>query len=87
MQNLKGKDAVSLAQRLIQFDTTNGVKPEKDCILFIKELLEDAGIETQLIFHDENGAPLNNAENKLNPFTAKDTAGTSQYISPISFKL
>lgn len=25
-----------------------------------------------LIFHDENGAPLNNAENKLNPFTAKE---------------
>lgn len=29
------------------------------------------GIE-RLIFHDENGAPLNNAENKLNPFTAKE---------------
>ena len=26
----------------------------------------------RLIFHDENGAPLNNAENKLNPFTAKE---------------
>lgn len=25
-----------------------------------------------LVFHDENGAPLNNAENKLNPFTAKE---------------
>lgn len=29
------------------------------------------GVRT-LIFHDENGAPLNNAENKLNPFTAKE---------------
>lgn len=29
------------------------------------------GVET-LIFHDANGAPLNNAENKLNPFTAKE---------------
>ncbi len=26
----------------------------------------------RLIFHDENGAPLNNAENQLNPFTAKE---------------
>lgn len=26
----------------------------------------------RLIFHDENGAPLNNMENKLNPFTAKE---------------
>ena len=25
-----------------------------------------------LIFHDENGAPLNNPENKLNPFTAHE---------------
>lgn len=25
-----------------------------------------------LIFHDENGSPLNNPENKLNPFTAKE---------------
>ena len=29
------------------------------------------GVRT-LIFHDENGAPLNNAENKLNPYTAKE---------------
>lgn len=28
--------------------------------------------EEMLIFHDENGAPLNNAENQLNPFTAKE---------------
>lgn len=26
----------------------------------------------RLIFHDENGAPLNNGENQLNPFTAKE---------------
>ena len=32
---------------------------------------ERNGVRT-LIFHDENGAPLNNAENKLNPFTAKE---------------
>ncbi len=29
------------------------------------------GVKT-LIFHDENGAPLNNAENQLNPYTAKE---------------
>lgn len=29
------------------------------------------GVET-LIFHNEDGTPLNNAENKLNPFTAKE---------------
>lgn len=28
--------------------------------------------EQRLVFHDENGAPLNNVENKLNPFTAKE---------------
>lgn len=33
---------------------------------------EDRGGEQRLVFHDENGLPLNNAENKLNPFTAKE---------------
>lgn len=33
---------------------------------------ETKGGEERLIFHDENGAPLNNAENQLNPFTAKE---------------
>lgn len=28
--------------------------------------------EQRLVFHDENGSPLNNVENKLNPFTAKE---------------
>ena len=54
MNKLNGKDAVSLAQRLMQFDTTNGVVPERDCILFIKELLETAGIESELLYHDES---------------------------------
>ena len=54
MNKLAGKDAVSLSQRLMQFDTTNGVVPERDCILFIKELLEDADIETELISRDES---------------------------------
>lgn len=33
---------------------------------------EDKDGKERLIFHDETGAPLNNAENKLNPFTAKE---------------
>lgn len=32
---------------------------------------ERNGVQT-LVFHDANGAPLNNAENKLNPFTARE---------------
>lgn len=48
------KDAVSIAQKLMQFDTTNGVSPERDCILYIKDMLESHGIETKLVFRDEN---------------------------------
>lgn len=33
---------------------------------------EMRGAEEKLIFHDDNGAPLNNAENQLNPYTAKE---------------
>lgn len=33
---------------------------------------EEKDGKERLIFHDENGAPLNNVENKLNPFTAKE---------------
>ncbi len=54
MQKRYPKDAVSFAQKLIQFDTTNGVGPERDCILYIKEMLESHGIETKLICRDEN---------------------------------
>ena len=33
---------------------------------------EDRNGVSTLVFHDANGAPLNNAENKLNPFTARE---------------
>lgn len=33
---------------------------------------EDRNGVSTLIFHDENGSPLNNPENKLEPFTAKE---------------
>lgn len=39
---------VALLQKLIQFDTTNPPGNEAACILFIKQLLDDAGIETSL---------------------------------------
>lgn len=32
---------------------------------------ERGGVET-LVFHDANGAPMNNAENKLNPYTTRE---------------
>ena len=38
-----------LLQRLIQFDTTNPPGNERECILFIRQLLEDAGIQTTLL--------------------------------------
>lgn len=53
MTNMKPFDAVYLAQQLIKFDTTNGVVPEKACIEYIKELLDDANIETHLVCRDE----------------------------------
>lgn len=67
-------DAVTLAQKLIQFDTTNGVKPEKDCILFIKEILDEAGMETWLISNDEERPnlfaklPAKNPDPAIPPF-------------------
>lgn len=33
---------------------------------------EERNGKSVLVFHDENGAVLNNAENKLNPYTAKE---------------
>jgi len=52
MITFTAKDAVSLAQRLIQIDSTNGTVPEKACIDFIKALLDQSGIENQLIYRD-----------------------------------
>lgn len=38
-----------LLQRLIQFDTTNPPGDESECISFIKQLLDDAGIQTRVL--------------------------------------
>jgi len=35
-------------------------------------VFEERDGKERLIFHDENGAPLNNAENALNPYTARE---------------
>jgi acetylornithine deacetylase/succinyl-diaminopimelate desuccinylase-like protein len=40
---------VELLQRLIQFDTTNPPGNEAECISFIKDLLDDAGIEATIL--------------------------------------
>ena len=53
MRNNYPVDVTSIAQKLMQFDTTNGVGPERDCILYIKGMLESHGIETKLICRDE----------------------------------
>ena len=53
MLNQYPTDAVAITQKLIQFDTTTGVVPERDCIMYIKEMLESHGIETKLISRDE----------------------------------
>ncbi|MFF1715979.1 M20/M25/M40 family metallo-hydrolase [Streptomyces sp. NPDC058268] len=45
-------DAVTLAQQLIRFDTTNPPGREADCIRFIDDLLTSAGIATQIIAKD-----------------------------------
>lgn len=73
MANMK-LDAVSLAQKLIQFDTTNGEKPERECIEFIKGLLDDAGLETSLVSRDEQRPnliakyPSSNPDPSIPPF-------------------
>jgi acetylornithine deacetylase/succinyl-diaminopimelate desuccinylase-like protein len=46
------KDPVSLLQRLIRFNTTNPPGNEVDCIIYIKGLLEGAGIETKMMGMD-----------------------------------
>jgi len=43
-----------LLQRLIRFNTTNPPGNEKDCILYIKGLLEDFGLDTHILSLDDN---------------------------------
>ena len=43
-----------LLQKLIQFDTTNPPGNERECVLYINGLLQDAGIETTILAKEEN---------------------------------
>jgi acetylornithine deacetylase/succinyl-diaminopimelate desuccinylase-like protein len=47
---------VELLQRLIRFDTTNPPGNEAECIEFVRRLLEDAGVETE-VYAREPGRP------------------------------
>lgn len=52
MEEKRTCDAVYFAQQLIRFDTTNGEKPERECIEYIKGILDEAGLETKLVSRD-----------------------------------
>jgi acetylornithine deacetylase/succinyl-diaminopimelate desuccinylase-like protein len=43
---------VELLQQLIRFDTTNPPGNERECVEFVRGLVEDAGVETQLYAKD-----------------------------------
>ena len=47
---------VELLQRLIRFDTTNPPGNEAECVAFIRGLLDDAGVETE-VYAREPGRP------------------------------
>jgi acetylornithine deacetylase/succinyl-diaminopimelate desuccinylase-like protein len=42
------KEPAALLQKLIQFDTTNPPGNERECVLFVRDLLAEVGIESQL---------------------------------------
>lgn len=48
------KHPAELLQNLIRFNTTNPPGNEKECIYYIKALLEDAGYQTIILAKDEN---------------------------------
>lgn len=48
------KEPEKLLQKLICFDTSNPPGYEKDCVMYIKSILDDAGIETRIYALDEN---------------------------------
>ncbi len=46
--------ADQLLVKLIQFDTSTGISPEKPAMDYVRELLETAGIETRTFAKDED---------------------------------
>jgi acetylornithine deacetylase/succinyl-diaminopimelate desuccinylase-like protein len=49
-----GPDPVALTQQLVRFDTTNPPGNETQCIQHIKALLDDAGIQNQVLANTPN---------------------------------
>jgi acetylornithine deacetylase/succinyl-diaminopimelate desuccinylase-like protein len=47
-------NAITILQKLISYNTSNPPGNEKECIYYIKGLLDDAGIESRLLCKDEN---------------------------------
>jgi acetylornithine deacetylase/succinyl-diaminopimelate desuccinylase-like protein len=45
---------VELLQNLIRFDTSNPPGNERECVMYIGDLLNAAGIETRILFKDSN---------------------------------
>ncbi len=68
------KNPAKLLQRLIQFNTTNPPGNEKEAIFFIRDLLEDAGIDTIILAKDPN-----------RPNLIARLRGTRQSASPLLF--
>ncbi len=48
------EDAIDLLARLIRFDTTNPPGNERRCVQFLADLLDRAGLSTQLLTQDES---------------------------------
>ena len=48
------QNPVELLQNLIRFDTTNPPGNEKAIIMYLKEIIEDAGLKTTILAKDEN---------------------------------
>ncbi|MQY12852.1 Succinyl-diaminopimelate desuccinylase [Streptomyces sp. RB5] len=45
-------DPLGLAQRLIRFDTVNPPGAERDCVLWVRDLLDGAGLDTRIVARD-----------------------------------
>ncbi len=46
-------DVVELLQQLIRFDTTNPPGNEGECVAFVRQLVEETGVETRIVARDD----------------------------------
>ena len=66
MEGIKLKNGLNeAALKTLTAQAVNNVKAKNPSF-------EERGGEQRLVFHNADGSPLNNAENKLNPYTAKE---------------